>query len=292
MYEKAIEVAKDKLLFRAMIPDESREILISGTYHVSNPSKPGAPTIERISHAGSHLTCFAGGMFALGAKLFDRKKDLDIAAKLTDGCVWAYEATNTGIMPETFVAIACDDRKNCPWNENKWWDEVDPHAAWREESYQSQMKVYYEQLAEQKAAMAKKTESPVAVSETSASAAVKTPEPEVAPVKESKLKSSSNMEKRQLGGIPENGIDSIPENGLAANFGKKVAGAKVVTLGTKPKEAEAAWSPPSLTKNDPPPAIYSPEKPMSHVAFAKKKIEEDRIPPGMRSMQDRRYILR
>jgi mannosyl-oligosaccharide alpha-1,2-mannosidase len=283
MYEKAMEVVKDKLLFRAMIPDEKREILISGTYHITLPSKPDAPNLERISHASSHLTCFAGGMFALGAKIFGRSEDLDIAAKLTDGCVWAYETTTTGIMPETFVAVPCRNRKNCPWDEKKWWDEVDPHPEWREESYESQMIIYHSLLAEQQAELAKKTEAPAAVSETSASAAVKTPEPD-APIKESKLKSPSNMEKRQLG--------STPENGLAANFVKKIAKVPGGPLGTATKEAESAWTPPSLTTHDPPPALYSPEKPLSHEEYAKKIIEEDRIPPGMRNIGDRRYILR
>jgi mannosyl-oligosaccharide alpha-1,2-mannosidase len=286
MYEKAIEVAKDKLLFRAMIPDEKREILISGAYHITLPSKPDGPTTERLSHAGSHLTCFAGGMFAMGAKLFGRKEDLDIAAKLTDGCVWAYETTGTGIMPETFVAIPCDDKKNCPWDESRWFDEVDPNYSWREEQYESQMVVYRSQLADQQARMAQKSKALAAASETSASPVVKTAEPDLsfAFAKENKLKSSSNMEKRQLG--------STPDSGLAANFVKKVANAKPVILGTETKEAESAWTPPSLTTQDPPPALYSPEKPLGHLEYAKKMIEEDRIPPGMRSIGDRRYILR
>jgi mannosyl-oligosaccharide alpha-1,2-mannosidase len=281
MYETAIEVAKDKLLFRVMIPNEKREILVSGTYSISMPANPDAPTVERLSHGGSHLTCFAGGMFALGAKVFDRKEDLDIAAKLTDGCVWAYETTASGIMPETFIAVPCDDRKNCPWNVTKWWDEVDPNPQWRQESYDSQMEVYYSQLEELRAA--KETAAPA---KTSSLAAVKTQEPGTAPVKESRLKSSSNMEKRQL--------DDALGGKLAAAFAsKKAADVKdAEALATSTKEPESAWTPPSATVDDTPLAIYSPTKPLSHEEFAKQRIEEDRIPPGMRIIQDRRYILR
>lgn len=55
----------------------------------------------------SHLSCFAGGMYALGSRVFGRSADLDVAAKLTDGCVWAYNSTRTGIMPESFHIRRC-----------------------------------------------------------------------------------------------------------------------------------------------------------------------------------------
>jgi mannosyl-oligosaccharide alpha-1,2-mannosidase len=274
MYEKAIDVAKDTLLFRAMIPNEKREVLVSGTYHIALSADPESPPIERLAHGGSHLTCFAGGMFALGAKLFDRKEDLNIAAKLTDGCVWAYEATESGIMPETFVAVPCDDRKSCPWNETKWWDELDPNPQWRLENYEEQMVVYSSQLE-----LAKETKPPPLPFKTLGVPfdIVETAEPKVIP-DGNRLKSPSNMEKRQL------------DNALG---GRKIVDAKPAkTVATSTKEAEGVWTPPSVTIDHTPPSIYSPDKPLSHEEFAKQKIEEDRIPPGMRHMQDRRYILR
>jgi mannosyl-oligosaccharide alpha-1,2-mannosidase len=281
MYEKAIDVAKDTLLFRAMIPNGKREILISGTYHIALSSDPDRPIVERLAHGGSHLTCFVGGMFALGAKLFDRKEDLDIAAKLTDGCIWAYESTQSGIMPETFVALPCDDRKSCDWNEMKWWDELDPNPQWRLENYEEQMKVYSSQLEK-----AKETEPPPLPFNTLGEAfnVVQTPEPK-AVVDESKLKSPSNMEKRQL--------DNALGGGKIAFSHKKIVDAKPAeTVATSTKEAESVWTPPSATIDHTPPAIYSPDKPLTHEQYAKEIIEEDRIPPGMIHMRDRRYILR
>ncbi|ORY90819.1 glycoside hydrolase [Leucosporidium creatinivorum] len=47
-----------------------------------------------------HLTAFAGGMLGLGAKLLDRPKDMETAVNFTSTCVWAYEATRSGLAPE------------------------------------------------------------------------------------------------------------------------------------------------------------------------------------------------
>ena len=131
MYEMAADSSKKHLIYRPMIPDETRSILQAGLLRVSGKEKSGKE--RKFQPEGAHLTCFAGGMFALGAKVFERKEDIDIAKKLTDGCVWAYEATNTGIMPEAYLSIACKDSQSCPWNETLWKEELDPYGAQREE---------------------------------------------------------------------------------------------------------------------------------------------------------------
>ena len=133
MYEMAAESTIKNLLFRPMIPDEKRHILHAGLAKVAEKSSPTNDKID-LKPEGTHLTCFAGAMFAIGAKVFDRKDDMDIAWKLTDGCVWAYEATNTGIMPESFLAIPCLDEDNCPWNETLWHEKLDPFGDSREKT--------------------------------------------------------------------------------------------------------------------------------------------------------------
>ena len=131
MYELAAESTIKNLLFRPMIPDEKRHILHAGL--AKNAEKKDATNDKtNLEPEFTHLTCFAGAMFALGAKVFNREDDLDIAWKLTDGCVWAYEATNTGIMPETFLAIPCPDMDDCPWNETMWHEKLDPFGDQRE----------------------------------------------------------------------------------------------------------------------------------------------------------------
>lgn len=300
-----------------MIPDEKREILVSGTMYVAVASDDteDQEMTYRFSRGGSHLTCFVGGMFAMGAKLFDRKEDMDIAAKLTDGCVWAYEMTASGIMPETFTALACDDRKDCKWNETKWWDELDPNPQYRWDSYDSQIKFMESQIEERKsvslaAKLATKTEAPVA----KATAAVDDLEEEAAPVKEKALKSPSDLSKRQLtagqgveigeGLKADTDAKAAKEKAAGASVSKEDVESMIAkpakededstspTSTTDDNYAENVWQAPSVITDDAPPPIYSPDKPMTHEEYAKNHIKEERIPPGIVNMPDRRYILR
>ena len=126
MYQSAMDVVKKRLLYRPMTGNES-DILLSGGW----ATVAGNVAAAKLVPEGTHLTCFAGGMLALGAKIFNRPDDLDLGSKLTDGCIWAYESTKTGIMPETFTTIPCDDKDHCPWNETRWFEALDPFGAAR-----------------------------------------------------------------------------------------------------------------------------------------------------------------
>ena len=135
MYEMAADATRNNLLFRPMIPDEKRNILGSGLLNSRGPQdKPEDK--HNLTPEGSHLTCFVGGMFALGSKIFNIPNDLDLAKRLADGCVWAYEQTTTGIMPEGFETIACQSMDSCPWNETLWEEKMDPYGASREQNRQ------------------------------------------------------------------------------------------------------------------------------------------------------------
>jgi len=136
MYEFAADTSKERLLYRLMIPDEKRHILGAGALRVTGEEDLKDKSL--LVPEGAHLTCFVGGMFALGAKIFERKEDMEIARRLTDGCVWAYEVTTTGIMPEGYRAIACPDADKCPWNETLWYDTLDPGYETRERNWLSQ----------------------------------------------------------------------------------------------------------------------------------------------------------
>ncbi|EQL36945.1 mannosyl-oligosaccharide alpha-1,2-mannosidase [Blastomyces dermatitidis ATCC 26199] len=114
MYEKAIEVAKKHIFFRPMTKD-SDDILISGTAYI------GGTTMVTLRPEGQHLTCFVGGMVALGAKVFNRPEELEIARKLAEGCIWAYKATPSGVMPETFEVVPCEDQADCKWRPESWF---------------------------------------------------------------------------------------------------------------------------------------------------------------------------
>jgi mannosyl-oligosaccharide alpha-1,2-mannosidase len=117
LYEGAIEPAKKHLFFRPLIP-QNQDILISGTVRTSTLGT------VKLDPEGQHLACFAGGMVALGAKIFNRTEDIEIARKLVDGCIWAYDSMPTGVMPETFKTIPCYDEKDCTWSTDRWHDVV------------------------------------------------------------------------------------------------------------------------------------------------------------------------
>ena len=117
LYERAIEAAKKHLFFRPLNP-QNQDILVSGTVRLN------AADFLKLEPEGQHLSCFAGGMVGLAAQMFNRTADLDVARRLVDGCIWAYDSTPTGIMPENFRALPCEDLNDCEWNEERWHQAV------------------------------------------------------------------------------------------------------------------------------------------------------------------------
>lgn len=111
LYETAIDVAKKHLFFRPMTKEE-KPILISGNLRVNSPAD------FSLDPQGQHLSCYVGGMLGIASKIFNRPDDLLLGRKLVDGCIWAYHAMPTGIMPETFHTLPCADMNKCPWDSN------------------------------------------------------------------------------------------------------------------------------------------------------------------------------
>jgi mannosyl-oligosaccharide alpha-1,2-mannosidase len=121
MYELAMRTAIEHNLFRPIVPD-SRDILIPGIARVTWDGNGQRQTV--LEPEGQHLVCFAGGMFALGGKLFGLSSHVEIAQKLVDGCIWTYQAMPLGIMPETFHMAPCTSLVDCPWDEKTWKQQV------------------------------------------------------------------------------------------------------------------------------------------------------------------------
>jgi len=119
MYTMAIEAIKENLLFRTMTKDESRKILFTADVRALRGGE-----LQYVQHVQDHLKCFLGGMVGIGAKVFDRSEDMAIARGLTDGCIWGYDQMPSGIMPEIMKVSACEDMDNCPWDEDRWYNEV------------------------------------------------------------------------------------------------------------------------------------------------------------------------
>lgn len=111
LYRTAANTIAEKLLFRPMTP-KNLDILFTGTYRVGDD--------EPLDPEGQHLACFAGGMFAMGGRMFDIPEHVEIGAKLTHGCIWAYNAFMTGLSPEIFKLVPCKSLSGCEWDEQKW----------------------------------------------------------------------------------------------------------------------------------------------------------------------------
>ncbi|XP_003424314.1 mannosyl-oligosaccharide alpha-1,2-mannosidase IA isoform X2 [Nasonia vitripennis] len=70
---------------------------------------------ERLEHKMGHLACFAGGMFALGAKTQENEvsnQHMDIAAGLTNTCHESYDRSATKLGPEAFHFIEGNEAKS------------------------------------------------------------------------------------------------------------------------------------------------------------------------------------
>lgn len=123
MYDKAIKVAKNHLFFRPLVPG-NQPLLMSGNAAIDNDG------VIQTEAQGQHLTCFTGGMVAMAAKIFERHDEMTVAKQLVDGCIWAYNSTPSGLMPELFHITPCDpkvsasDLYGCEWSEEKWYAAV------------------------------------------------------------------------------------------------------------------------------------------------------------------------
>lgn len=118
LYTDIVEPAKENILFKPKVKNNDGVLLLGSQEIQKNDTSSKKPV-----YAMQHLTCFAGGMFGLASKLFDRPDDLDIAERVTKGCVWAYNATQTGVMAESFEVRSCDVGKDwdaeCKFDEEK-----------------------------------------------------------------------------------------------------------------------------------------------------------------------------
>lgn len=132
MYHKLITAAQKYLFYRPLVPG-NLNILFSGNAAMNDDGK------VTTDLQGQHLTCFASGMVGIASKIFDRPDEMRVAKQLVDGCVWAYNSTPTGLMPETFHVASCHVGTDvpfgdlCDWTDLKWFEAVarqhGPHAG-------------------------------------------------------------------------------------------------------------------------------------------------------------------
>lgn len=117
MYMGAMEAIIQHSLFKPMTKENRQDILMTGALRVENGDITVQPELQ-------HLVCFAGGMFALAGKLLANDTHVDIGQNLTNGCVWAYSNSPTGIMAEKSNVVRCDLSDPCTWDEERWFSAV------------------------------------------------------------------------------------------------------------------------------------------------------------------------
>ncbi|GAB1317516.1 Glycosyl hydrolase family 47-domain-containing protein [Madurella fahalii] len=311
MHEKVADAVKEYLLYRPMAKDDP-DILFSAKAY----SPDG--TADRLSYDWevTHLTCFIGGMFGLGGKIFERPEDVEVAKKLADGCVWAYDVMPTGIMPESATLMPCENPDDCHWNQTAWYERLDPNPSHRE----SEMEDYYVRKAEwkkqveelkQKAALRKQTEererreeaerekrplNNTPTRERTASRPNPDPQGSFDDLKEKNTASRSEFRKRayldELDNLDttttssrdvtpkstEEKIKKLHDNlDLNSNTASEHDAAGE---GWDQKPIGDLWLPPE------------PVKPLTHQEYIQQRLEREHIPPGFVALNDKRYILR
>lgn len=103
MYKYAMDTAIVHTLFRPRTHDHADILIASGNVDGKREEK------------GQHLVCFAGGMFALGGRLFENTTHTDIGRKISEGCAWTYKNAPNGIMPEVFSIKSCPTLEACDY---------------------------------------------------------------------------------------------------------------------------------------------------------------------------------
>ncbi|KAK4124304.1 glycoside hydrolase family 47 protein [Parathielavia appendiculata] len=250
MHEKTVDGVTQYLLFRPMAEGDPDILFAAKAYSTDG-------TTDKMSYEWevTHLTCFLGGMYGLGGKIFNRPHDVEIAKKLADGCVWAYDVMPAGIMPE--------------YATEAWYAALDPNAEWRER----QMEEYYDRLAEWKERkeqlLRKQAEERKRQAEAQKQAAAE---------EEERIRRRSSQGQDVARQTPEG--SPLPElrqqdTASAAGFQKRAAQGE---FGTASDQTPM----PGLTV---PPA---PVKPLTHQEHIAQRLEKEHIPPGFVTLSDKR----
>ncbi|KAH8727242.1 glycosyl hydrolase family 47-domain-containing protein [Phaeosphaeriaceae sp. PMI808] len=283
MYEQSMDVVKKHLIFRPMLPKEE-DVLFCGKLHV--PSNMDETKSGDLEGENAHLTCFAGGMFGMGAKIFDRPEDLEIAKKLTEGCVWSYAMTQTGIMPEAFETIPCESVKECAWNKTMYDEILDPRSDHRLESYKMEMQTYQSQLASAsswyKDQLAAMTAPPKPATDPSFPA-LATQTPTVA----------DTLDKRQLADLSD-GVEFEAASGVTSQDRPSILEVDPEGQPTKAQPSlDVGEVAPEPSRTLPAfPYLYSPIAPLNHEDYVQSRVKEERLPTGVTKIGARNYILR
>lgn len=113
---KWMAAADKHMFYRPMLPG-GEDLLFAGNTDLDGS---GTPNLDPESE---HLSCFLGGTYAMGGRLFGRNDLIDIGVKLGKGCAYSYAVTATGMGPERWNMVKCADRDRCVWDDGIWVEE-------------------------------------------------------------------------------------------------------------------------------------------------------------------------
>ncbi|KAF3067284.1 putative endoplasmic reticulum mannosidase MNL2 [Daldinia childiae] len=249
LHTKVAAAVKKWLLFRPMVPDD-RDILFSAKINTRGSPETDASTEWEVTH----LTCFLGGMFGLGGKIFKVPEDVEIGKKLTDGCVWAYESTPSGIMPEGSTVVPCAEANNCHWNETLYWQWLDP----LHETHDEEVMNFEKEQKERKAKKLLNTEKAT-------------------------MKGHPN-----LGTVADGTVSSKDGSGSVGIH--KRAPPSPIRSSTDDTTGESVQAPLQPEEDDS--EVPEPIRPLSSKEYAENRIQSDNLPPGFVSANYHAYILR
>ncbi|KAI2606774.1 glycoside hydrolase family 47 protein [Hypoxylon sp. NC1633] len=291
LHVKVIAAVKKWLLFRPMVPDDS-DILFSAKIHTQGNPESDAETDWEVTH----LTCFLGGMFGLGGKVFEVAEDVEIGKKLTDGCVWAYDNTPSGIMPEGATVVPCVDVNDCQWNETLYWQWLDPLYGTRNKQIEEYEKMQREQKVQEAATKANKKMGVLA-------------------------KETASNEESNLGGITSQGTPNI-DGLVSVGVQKRTPPPRLGSSADSNADSNRVSDPSDeVIKMDDELSIDAdgdvikaldddnagqiplqavegegqfpdPARPLSHKEYVEYRIKSEKLPPGFVSANFPAYILR
>ena len=264
MYEQAMDATRKYLLFRPMTKD-NRDILFVAKASIANSRFTEDAERLQYEYEGAHLTCFTGGMFGIGARLFGISGDMDIAKKLTDGCIWAYESTPTGIMPETFEVLPCKQQDSCVWDEDRYNKTLDPYAEARLQRAESEYQKKLELAEMWKLKKSKENH----ISENSPPPSTSTPTDTHFIKRQEPLDDRTTEESEQVVEMSED------------TYGKSNQTSQQGSLQVS-EEDEYTPTIPDFPK----PII------LSHEDYVESRIKDERLPSGFIGISGRKYILR
>ncbi|KAH7192385.1 glycosyl hydrolase family 47-domain-containing protein [Fusarium flagelliforme] len=323
LYENTIDAINEWLLYRPMIKDEGWDVFFTGKLTTSSR---GDSEWTR-SYELAHLTCFIGGMYGLGGKIFGRDGDIDKAKKLTDGCVWAYQSTATGLMPEFAHLVACPALEKCPFSEESWYEDLDPNSEWRDNEFRKWSEgEALKKVAESGAGNNPPAQADKPVDSNSGSKPASEPaEGLAASEKAPKVVKRDGMEMPKLDKSMEEDHsefgstlpDSLKQKiGLNKPAAEKADISKTDADQPNPAQAESENQPAAVqdtakkaSETKPaipdsfdarkhgaqviaPPDDVPLERPQTHEEYVKSRIEKERLPPGYTDIQNRNYMLR